>query len=428
MKTYLFVLPLLLSVLFVTAQSLQPGQPASAGFSPQRLQRIDSFLQQAIHNGWTNAAAAMIVRNGKIIYNKTFGYDDTEQKIPAKKDGIYRIASQTKAITSVAVMMLYEEGKLLLDDPISKYIPAFRSPKVINQFRMKDTTWTTIPATREITIRDLLTHTSGIGYAQIGSPEAVAMYHKAGIIGGIGIKDRLLADKMNKLGALPLLHQPGTKWTYGLNTDVLGYLVEVVSGMRLDDFFRQRIFDPLGMQDTYFYLPENKQSRLVSLYTEREGKIAKMDREIDLHGTRFITNYPNLAGTYLSGGGGLSSTMYDYAVFLQMLINGGEYNGVRLLGRNTVRMMIMNQLGDLSTGWRNPNYFGLGFMVTSARGSSILPTPEGVFEWAGMFATTYWADPKEKIVALLYQNIWPTSYGMDLANRYKVLVYQALTD
>ena len=177
-----------------------------------------------------NGAVALIARDGKIIYQKAFGYDNMEKKTPMRTDGIFRIASQTKAITSVAVMMLFEEGKFLLDDPISKYIPSFKGAKVIDKFNLADTSWTTIPATREVTIRDLLTHTSGIGYAQIGSKEANAMYYKNHVIGGIGVEGYVLADVINRLGPLPLFHQPGTKFTYGLNTDVLGYLVEVISG------------------------------------------------------------------------------------------------------------------------------------------------------------------------------------------------------
>src|SRR5690606_33940078 len=200
-------------------------------------------------------------KDGKIVYHKAIGYNDLDKKTPLKRDAIFRIASQTKAITSVAVMMLYEEGKFLLKDPISKYIPEFAKPRVLDKFNAEDTTYTTVPTKREITIHDLLTHTSGIGYAQIGSKEANAIYAKNGIVGGIGVGQILLADKIKKLGTLPLFHQPGEQWTYGLNTDVLGYLVEVASGMSLDEFFRKKIFEPLGMKDTYFYLPREKYNR-----------------------------------------------------------------------------------------------------------------------------------------------------------------------
>lgn len=397
--------------------------PAAAGFSAERLQRIDKALQENVDKGRMNGAVALIIRNGKIAYYKAVGYDKDPQT-PLKKDAIFRIASQTKAITSVAVMMLYEEGKLMLDDPISRYIPEFAKPVVLDKFNKADTTYTTIPAKREITIRDLLTHTSGIGYAQIGSPEANAIYAKAGVVGGIGVGKIVLADKIKILGKLPIFHQPGERFTYGLNTDVLGYLVEVLSGMSLDDFFHKRIFEPLGMKDTYFYLPKEKYDRLAMLYTEDTAtkRVVPMKEKMVLNG-EFSRDYPASEGTYFSGGGGLSSTVYDYGVFLQMLLNGGTYNGKRILSRNAVRMMTMNQIGSINRG---PNKFGLGFGITTEEGSAIMPPQVGTFEWGGMFATTYWVDPKEKLVALVYRNVYPTRF--DLPGLFKVLVYQAIND
>lgn len=420
-----FVTGVALSQTKTTPTVITPASsPAAAGFSAERLQRIDKVLQEYVDQGRMNGAVALIIRQGKIAYYKSVGYDK-DINTPLQKDGIFRIASQTKAITSVAVMMLYEEGKFMLDDPISQYIPEFKKPVVLDKFNKADSTYTTVPAKREITIRDLLTHTSGIGYAQIGSPEANAIYAKAGVVGGIGVGKILLADKMKILGGLPLFHQPGEKYTYGLNTDVLGYLVEVVSGMSLDAFFRKRIFEPLGMKDTWFYLPKEKRHRLVMLYTEDTAtqKVKPMPERIGING-EFSRDYPATEGTYFSGGGGLSSTIYDYAIFLQMLLNGGEYNGKRLLSRNSVRMMTMNQIGDIGRG---ANKFGLGFGITTEKGSALLPTQEGTFEWGGMFATTYWVDPKEKLVALLYRNVYPTRWG-SLNNLYKVLVYQAIND
>lgn len=398
--------------------------PAAAGFSAERLQRIDAVLDEYVDKGRMNGAVALIIRNGKIAYYKSVGYDK-DANTPLQKDAIFRIASQTKAITSVAVMMLYEEGKFMLDDPISNFIPEFKKPVVLDKFNKADSSYTTIPSKREITIRDLLTHTSGIGYAQIGTPEANAIYAKAGVVGGIGVGKIVLADKMKILGRLPLFHQPGEKFTYGLNTDVLGYLVEIASGMSLDAFLRKRIFDPLGMKDTWFYLPKEKYKRLVMLYTEDTAtkRVVPMTERIGING-EFSRDYPATEGTYFSGGGGLSSTIYDYAIFLQMLLNGGEYNGKRILSRNSVRMMTMNQVGDISRG---PNKFGLGFGITTEKGSALLPAQEGTFEWGGMFATTYWVDPKEKLVALLYRNVYPTRWG-NLSNLYKVLVYQAIND
>lgn len=427
-KFFCFLSVILQFITVAYSQSTHPvltmaATPEAGGFSSKRLARIDTVLKEYVDKGRMNGAVAMIVHDGKIVYYKNFGYNDLDTKAPLQKDGIFRIASQTKAITSVAVMMLHEEGKFMLDDPISDFIPEFKNPKVIDKYNKADTTYTTVPAKREITIRDLLTHTSGLGYAQIGSSEAKAIYYKAGIVGGIGIPEFLLADKMKILGSLPLFHQPGEKFTYGLNTDVLGYLVEVVSGMSLKDYLHKRIFEPLGMKDTYFYLPANKQNRLVMLYREDSTtkKPVKMPEKLSLYGDMY-RDYPKKNGTYYSGGAGLSSTIYDYAIFLQMLLNGGEYNGKRLLSHNSVRMMTMNQIGDISRG---PNKFGLGFGITTEKGSAQLPTQEGTFEWGGMFATTYWVDPKEKLIGLVYRNIWPTSWG-SLGNLYKVMVYQAM--
>jgi len=235
-----------------------PSSPTAADMSEERLQRIDTVLQQALNDKWTNGAEALIIRHGKIIYNKSFGYNDLEKKIKMPDNGIFRIASQTKAVTSVAIMMLYEEGKLLLDDPVSMYIPSFKNPVVLDHYNEKDTTYTTVPAKSEITILHLLTHTSGIAYAQIGGGPSNSIYAKNNIISGLGLEKKLLADNIKKLAALPLMHNPGEQYTYGLNTDVLGYIVEIVSGMSLDEFFHKRLFEPLGMKDTYFQLGVSK--------------------------------------------------------------------------------------------------------------------------------------------------------------------------
>jgi CubicO group peptidase (beta-lactamase class C family) len=411
----------------VKTSVLKETSPQAAGLSPERLARLEKVMNEYVDNQWVNGCVAMIVRNGQVAYYKAFGYEDINAKKPMQKDAIFRIASQTKAITSVAVMMLYEEGKFMLDDPISQYIPEFSKPKVLDKFNAADTSYTTVPAKREITIRDLLTHTSGIGYAQIGSAQANAIYYKAGVVGGIGVDNIVLGDKMKVLGGLPLFHQPGEKWTYGLNTDLLGYLVEVVSGMSLDQFFRQRIFEPLGMKDTYFYLPKEKYNRLVPLYMDdpQTKKAVKAPAVVKLNGS-LNPDFPKTEGTYFSGGGGLSSTIYDYAIFLQMMLNGGTYNGKRILSRNTVRMMTMNQLGDMGMGW-GPNKFGLGFGVVTEKGSAVLPVNEGTYDWGGMFATTYWVDPKENLVGLVYRNMYPTSHWT-FSDKFKILVYQAIND
>lgn len=397
-----------------------------AKMSAERLHRIDTLLQAAVDNKWTNGAVALVIRNGSVAYYKSFGYKDTENKVRMQNDDIFRIASQTKAITSVAVMMLYEEGKFLLDDPISKYIPEFSNPGVLATFNEKDSSYTTTPAKHEITIRNLLSHTSGITYAQTGKGPLNSIYAKNDISSGLGSHQKLLADDIRKLAKLPLLHEPGEKFTYGLNVDVLGYLVEICSGMSLDKFLEQRIFQPLGMKDTYFYLPETKYNRLVNLYlVDKEGKLNKSKGYFIRNGNMML-DYPKTKGIYFAGGAGLSSTIMDYAVFLQMLLNDGEYNGKRLLSRNSVRMMTMNQIGELNM---DEYYkFGLGFRIATEKSSSMMPMREGTFSWGGYFSTVYWVDPKEKIVGLLYRQLDEDKHEDELGDKFKVSVYQAITD
>ena len=410
-----------LNGLLLHAQVLKPGVPEQNHFSTERLQKIDKLVQQYIDSNWISGAIAIVAHDGNIVYHKAIGYDDKEKNKLLQKDAIWRIASQTKAITSVAVMMLFEDGKILLDEPISKYIPEFKKPVVLDKFNKADTTYTTIPAKREITIRDLLTHTSGVGYAQIGSETMNAIYSKAGVVGGIGLKGGLLADNIKKLGTLPLTHNPGEKFTYGLNTDILGYLVEVVSGISFDQFLRKNIFEPLGMKDTYFYIPKEKQNRLAMLHSDDKTKhVVNTPEVITVNGT-FYRDYPILdGGSFYSGGGGLVSTALDYATFMQMLLNGGEYNGKRIISRNTVRLMTSSQTGN-DLGIK----FGLGFqIVTDAEAARSTSSP-GSFSWGGMFASSYWIDPKEKIVAQFVLQQYPFSHG-DIAEKFKAAVYQAL--
>lgn len=421
MKKFLVfvVCTLILIIVWSCTQSseLKEASPNSVQVSEERLIRIDKMLQQNIDSGWIAGGVGFIARDGKIVYNKSFGTNDIETKSLMRRDDIFRIASQTKAITSVAVMMLFEEGKFLLDDPISKYIPEFTGQGVLDQFNEKDTTFTTIPAIREITIRDLLTHTSGIDYAGIGSKNMRAIYAKSDIPGGFGNDIIVLGDKIKALGKLPLVHQPGERFTYGLNADVLGYFVEVLSGESLDNYFQKHIFESLGMNDTYFYLPSSKFDRLVKVITEdKNHHLVKAPEE--------SVNYPLIEGTYYSGGAGLSSTVKDYAIFLQMLLNNGEYNGKRLLSRRTVELMTTNQIGNLNVG---KDKFGLGFQITTANGQAKLGISEGSFSWGGYFSTTYWADPKEQLVCLLFMQQSPLSHG-EIQDKFRAMVYQALND
>ncbi|WP_291400253.1 serine hydrolase domain-containing protein [Daejeonella sp.] len=423
MKKFVLFLFLLGSAVFQSsAQTITDNGAEAAGFSGERLKRMDIAMNDWVEKGYMNGGAALIIRDGKIAYHKAIGYNDLDTKEPLQKDGIFRIASQTKAITSVAIMILFDEGKLLLTDPVSQYIPSFKKQSVLVKFNPADTSYTTVPASREVTIKDLLTHTSGLGYAQIGSKEANAIYAKHDITAGLGVRNKTLLEAMSKLGELPLMHQPGEKFTYGLNNDVLGCVVEIISGMSLDEFFKTRIFEPLGMKDTYFNIPASKAKRLVNLYTEKSpGVLVKADA--GMLNSAAASNYPLVPHTYYSGGAGLSSTLYDYGIFLQMLLNNGEYNGKRILGKNTVRMMITNQIEDVN--YANSNKFGLGFQLVTEKSSGQTPAQVGTFNWGGAFATSYWVDPKEKIVMLFYRQLQARSRN-DVVEKFRALTYQAI--
>jgi CubicO group peptidase (beta-lactamase class C family) len=430
MKTHLrrsYTLLLLLVLLLVGGglylwwrPAMREASAGSVGMSAERLERIDRVMQRYVDQQRIPGAVALVVRRGQIVYHKAFGFNDLEKRRPLRRDAIMRIASMSKAITSVAVMMLYEEGYFLLDDPVSTYLPAFKNPRVLASFNPADSTFTTQPARREITIHDLLTHTSGISYPEVGTLEATAIYAKYDIPSGIGTPFYKLPDAMNKLATLPLVHQPGERYVYGLNTDLLGYLVEVVSGQPLDVFLRQRLFDPLGMDDTWFYLPPAQAARLSTLFAEFD-----LDSTVVASpGGGFYPNFPIEKGTYLSGGAGLVSTAYDYALFVQMLLNGGELDGHRLLSPATVRLMLTDQLGEKNQGTRK---MSLGFLLAGEKEASRLPVSVGSIDWNGIYGTTYWADPKEELVGVLLTQKYPNSY-VDLGEKFKVLVYQALTE
>lgn len=421
---------LLIAVLLISCEkpaekkplALAEAAPEAGGFSAARLARLDSGMNNWVKNQWVNGSVALIARKGKVVFHKAYGYNDVETKQPLDKNGIFRIASQTKAITTVAAMMLWEENKFGLDEPISKYIPTFANQKVIDKFNLKDTTYTTVNAKRPVTIRDILTHTSGIGYAGIGTPEANALYAKNKITGGVGLKStEVVGDAMTRLGTVPLLFQPGEKWMYGVNTDLLGYLIEIWSGMTLEQFFTERIFKPLGMNDTYFNVPQEKGARLVNFFLDDGSGIKKQDivwGALDM-------SFPVTPHKYFSGGGGLSSTITDYAKLLQMLLNNGEYNGTRYLARNTVRLMTMNQIGDL---FMNGEYkFGFGFSIITENGSRLSASQAGTYAWGGAFSTSYWVDPKEDMIVLLYRQMWGPHIE-DTNREFRPLVYQAIND
>jgi CubicO group peptidase (beta-lactamase class C family) len=400
---------------------LSESSPEKEGMSSERLARIDSLCRQAVSDGTVPGAVALVARNGKIIYHKAFGMADHATGRALKKDDIFRIASQTKAITATAVMMLWEQGKFGLDDPISKFIPEFKNPQVLKTFRYKDTSYTTVPATGEITIRQLLTHTSGIGYGQIDPDERFKMiYQKAGITDLFTTENVSIEESVKKLAKLPLHHNPGEKYTYSEGLDVLGYFVEVISGERFDVFLRKHLFEPLGMQDTWFYLPQEKAGRLVPVQKSEGGKW------INYPTTFYDPLYPvKGARRFLSGGAGLSSTAKDYATFLQMYLNGGELNGIRFLSRTTIQSMMGNQTGNL---FGETKHYGIAFSVLTQKGQDAGGMGSaGTFEWGGYFNTQYFADPKEKIIGLIMKQTQGTANDQT-GNMFKLIVGQAVDD
>ncbi|UGU14917.1 beta-lactamase family protein [Sinomicrobium kalidii] len=428
-NTFGFYIAIPFLILFCTVNT-SVAQERSQAFDTERLAQIDSFMNRHIMDKHIPGASALVIRNGRIVYNKAFGYADVESGKKMRTDDIFRIASQSKAITSLAVMMLWEEGKFLLDDPVAMYIPAYGNMKVLDIYNEKDTTYTTVPANRQITIRDLLRHTSGIAYPAVFSDKRMwAIYEKAGIPSGIGSGKATLKEKMELLATLPLQHQPGEAFTYGINTDLLGYLVELWSGQPFDLFLQNRVFDPLEMTDTYFYIPKEKQSRLVTLYESTADGLEKVDHPI-YEGVDPL--FPNRKGTYFSGGAGLSSTTADYARFLSLFLNKGVYKGKRLLSRKTVELMLTNQLTDkmrISPYPPQPEdfRFGLGFALETEKNDYLSPFSIGTFSWGGAFNTHYWADPEENLIGILFTQEYLSPYWR-IGDEFETLTYQAIAE
>jgi CubicO group peptidase (beta-lactamase class C family) len=400
--------------------SLEYTEPSEVGMSDSRLAHIERIINEAMEDEHIPGAVALVARKGKIVYHKAFGMADNQNEKSMEKDAIFRIASQTKAITSTAVMILWEEGRFRLDDPVSQYLPEFENMQILDSLVEADTTYMAHPAENQITIRHLLTHTSGIGYGVIDSDERLKkIYHKAGITDLFTTEDITIEDNVRKLAKLPLHHEPGVKWTYSEGLDILGYFIEVISGMPLDEFFRTRIFDPLGMDDTWFYLPESKADRLVTVQKRNN------DEWVPYPVTFYDTDYPvQGAKRFYSGGAGLSSTALDYAKFLQMYLNKGSYNGNRILSRTTVDIILTNQIGDVWEG----NEYGLAFgIVNESRFKSGGQGSIGTFEWGGYFNTQYFADPEEQIIGILMkqtQDLWTDPTGW----QFRQIVSQAVVD
>ena len=402
---------------------LTEADPGSLGISAERLARIDNMCKEAVDEGNVPGIVSLVARNGKIVHWKAYGMADNQNGRKMKRDDIFRIASQSKAITATAVMMLWEEGAFQLDDPISKFIPGFKDPQVLSTFRYSDTTWTGVPASSEITIRHLLSHTSGIGYGLIDSDERMKMiYQKAGVTDLFTTEPVTIEESVKNLAALPLHHNPGEQYTYSEGLDVLGYFIEVVSGMPFDEFLRTHIFDPLGMDDTRFYFPEEKAGRVVAVQHKVNGNWEKYPV------TFYDTDYPiKGAKTFFSGGAGLSSTARDYATFLQMYLNGGEYNGVRLLSRTTVDVILSNQVGNIM-GEDSDTQFGLAFGILTEKGQARGGQGSaGTFNWGGYFNSQYFADPNDQVIGIILKQ---TQGPVDDETgwKFRQLVFQSIDD
>ena len=395
------------------AQGLPVTSPESVGLSGPRLTRLSSAMQRIVDEQRLSGVVTLIARDGKAVHFDSYGKLDREKNVPMPKDAIFRIASMSKAITSVAIVMLMEEGRLLLNDPVSKFIPSFTKTTVAVEGNGDP-----VPAKRAITIRDLLTHTAGISYGS-GALES-AYKNKNVYMWYFADKDEPIATTIDRLASLPFEAQPGERYVYGFATDILGVVVEKASGMSLDEFLRTRIFEPLKMTDTSFYLPPSKASRFATVYSYSQGALTRA-ADPGMGQGDYVTG-PRKS---FSGGAGLLSTASDYARFLQMLLNGGELDGVRLLSPKSVELMTSNHVGDLYSQGRFG--FGLGFEITEHVGRSGRPGSVGEFGWGGAYYTKFWVDPVEKLVVVFMTQALPSG-GSVVQDQLRALVYQAVVE
>lgn len=399
------------------------ASPESVGFSSQRLGHVNKMMQGYIDDGKLASGLTMLARHGETFHFEPYGVLDLESGTPVERDTLFRIYSMTKPITSAAVMMLYEEGHFSLDDPVGKFIPELASMKVYDG--MSETGMRLVDQQRPITIRHLLTHTSGLSYGHHKDSPVEQMYREANITD----PDSTMKEMAEKLGKLPLVTQPGTKWRYSNATDVLGYLVEVVSGTPFDRYLQDNILDPLSMKDTSFYVEEENLDRLATVYgASPNGKIVPLDNE--------MVNRQRRPHTLFSGGGGLVSTGADYMRFCQMLLNGGVFGDQRLLAPKTVELMRSNHLTDdlkpFAVGQSNASDtkgcgFGLGFRVVMDIAQHGIIGSNGIYSWGGAASTVFWIDPQEDLVAILLTQFMPSSF-YPLRREFQIATYQALVE
>jgi CubicO group peptidase (beta-lactamase class C family) len=415
-----FVVALLFAGLaHAAADPLPRAQPEEVGLSAERLKQLDGALRSYVDDGKLAGSVLLVARRGKVVYLQAFGQRDREARSPMQTDSIFRIASQTKALVSVGIMMLSEQGKLLLNDPLAKFIPEFKETTVA--VPKEGGGYDVVKAKRPITIRDLLTHTSGIGY---GTGVAEDKWKAAGI-GGWYFADRKepIAATVARMAALPNDAQPGEKWVYGYSIDILGVVIEKASGKPLDEFLRANITEPLGMTDTAFYLPAGKRDRLTAVYSATEGgKLERAPNPGAMVGQGAYADGPRVS---FSGGAGLLSTAGDYGRFLQMMLNGGELDGKRLLSRKSVELMLSDHLRGVF--FREGEGMGLGFSLVKDLGARGQPGSVGEFGWGGAYHSQYWADPREQLVVVHLTQLLP-AIGIDDFGKVRSLVYQSIVD
>ena len=426
LTAFAVVFTLLLVPQALLAQGLERVAPEEVGLSSERLDHLSQVLEQYVDEGRLAGGVAIVVRRGKIAYLEAVGHRDVEAQAPMPTDAIFRIASQTKALASTGVMMLQEEGKLLITDPIGKYLPAFAGTKVAQPNGRGG--YDVVAARRPITIRALLTHTAGISYGMgliANRGPAADAWEEEGITGWyFARRDEPVGDTMARLAELPMDAHPGERWIYGYNTDILGAMIEKISGQTLGAYLKERLFDPLGMNDTQFFVPQDKVGRLATVYSSVDGG-SSFERAPDSGTMQSQGHYVNGPRMAYSAGAGSTSTATDYATFLQMMLNGGEFNGTRILSRTTVDSMISNHLGDIP--FRGGQGFGLGFSIMLDPASTGLPGSVGEFGWGGAYHSTYWADPKEEMVVVYLTQIIP-AINLDDQEKFRTLVYQAIVD
>jgi CubicO group peptidase (beta-lactamase class C family) len=413
----LLTLALFIAPVFA-AEKLPTTQPEAVGFSRDRLDRLTEAMQAYVDNGQLSGSVVLVARHGKVAYFHSFGQRDMEANSPMPDDAIFRIASQTKALVSTGILMLQEEGKLLIGDPVSKYLPEFAHTKVA--VAKQGGGYDVVDAVRPMTIRQLLTHTSGSSY---GRGPAADKWQAAGIQDWyFAHRDEPIRETIARLAELPFDAQPGEKYIYGYNTDILGAIIEVAGGQPLDVFLETRIFEPLKMQDTDFYLPTDKRDRLAAVYSARDGKIVRAPTEGTMQSQGQYVDGPRKS---FSGGAGLLSTATDYARFLQAMLNGGELGGARILSRKTVELMTIDHLQGLE--FRPGEGFGLGFSVVKDVGERGVPGSVGEFGWGGAYHSTYWVDPVEDMVVVYFTQLLPSG-GLDDHGKLRALIYQAIVD